>query len=243
MNTIVLLRKVLLLFSLLLILSCGNDQKETPPKKKTPVIKKDSVTQKNPKTVKKETSTRVENPMYIAADRLNVVLFGKKLKYLDFNTSSDKIPGCAAIFDFKELINIRAFKEPNFTKSKISNYIDNYVYIIFEYPTKEIAQKILKQYANEAEIMDKIDTSEIPFETLSARQKQIFYNSKHGGIIFNSNQNLIFVKEDCNEPKTKIPMQWSTYEKVFLNSFGHHIQDSIVGTGCGFTDWSMYTRK
>ena len=166
-------------------------------------------------------------------------MFRQKLKHLNFTTISNKIPKCVAIFDFKEFIKIRAFQEPKVNKK----YIDNYVYFIFEYPSEEIAQKILRQYANDSEISGKVDMGEIPLQTLSERQKQIFYNSKHGGIIFNIKQNIIFVKESCSKPNTKVPMQWPTYEKVFINSFAHNIKDSIVANGYGFRDWSMFTRK
>ena len=183
----------------------------------------------------------IQNDVYKIADSLNVVLFGKELDYLDFSTTSKKIPYCVQIFDFKELVKIRAFKEQRFSKSYIPNYIDNYVYFIFEYPSEEIAKKILQQYSEEVKMMDKIAADEIPFETLSERQIKSYNNSKHGGFIFNRNKTIIYVKEDCSEPNTSTRMSWTAYEKGFLNSFLHTKKHSIVGTVCGDYGWGAFT--
>lgn len=228
----------LITFCFVFLISCENEKKEQIIKKNTTEIKKDTVSK-----VEKTIIETSKNPLYDAAEHLNMVLFAKKLKYLDFTTTSKKIPECVQIFDFKKLVNIRAFLEPRFNKSYISDNLDNYVYFIFEYPTTEIALNILQEYSEQVKMMGKVERDEISLETLSERQKISFYNSKFGGIIFNSNNNIIYIKESCSAPNTTVHMQWSTYEKVFLNSFEQQKKDSIVGTVCGFSAWGTYTRK
>jgi len=232
-----------LLCSLVFVVACKNSQKEIPVKKNTITMQKDTTEKKPSNTVVKKQIKTVVNSVYETADRLNMELFGKKLKHHDFTINSKKLPECAAILDFKKLVKFRAFLEPTFTKNYISDNLGNYVYFIFEYPNKETAQKILQQFAKESEVMGKVSTEEIDFETLSERKKRIYYNSKGGGIVFNSEQNIIFVKESCSAPNTVTPMQWSTYEKAFLDSFQHDKKDFIVGTGCGFWDWGTYERE
>ncbi|MFK7750379.1 MAG: hypothetical protein AB8B65_18450 [Kordia sp.] len=225
-------------FCFVFFISCENEKKEPIIKKNTTEVKKDIVV-KNEKTSAKT----AENPIYKAAETLNMVLFAKELKYIDITSASKKIPKWVHIFNFKELLKIRAFKDPKFNKSYISDNLDDYVYFIFEYPTTAIALNRLQEYSEQVKMINKVEKDEISFETLSERQKTSFYNSEFGGIIFNSNNNIIYVKKSCSAPNKTVHMQWSTYEKIFLNSFEQQKKDSIIGTGCGFRGWDTYTRK
>ncbi len=222
--------------TLILVISCQDKQKDVPKKKNAPSIVNDHVTQK-----KKFSSA--ENPIYEGAERLNMLVFGRNLKHQDFTTNSKKIPDCASIFDFKELINVRGFLEPTYNRSQVSDNLENYAYFIFEYPTEETAKKILQLYATEATIMHSVPSNEIELETLSERQKKIYYNSKFGGIIFNSNHTIIYLKESCSTTNTSVSMQWSTYKKIVLNSLGHQQKDTIVSSACNDYSWEASMRK
>ena len=75
----------LITFCFVFLISCVDKKNEPNIERTTTEIQKDTISK-----VEKVVVKTPENPIYKAAERLNMVLFGKKLKHLDFTTNSKK---------------------------------------------------------------------------------------------------------------------------------------------------------